>query len=102
MTQPTIDATADLELHVPRGGDGSLQDGITTVVCRSAAVDRTEIVEITGVTPTLNDLRVTVSVRLRVKAEECDEDPDTVSATVADQFGVQSVEDCEVHGVVEA
>ncbi|WP_158059222.1 hypothetical protein [Halorussus halophilus] len=100
MTQPTIDATADLELHVPRGGDGSLQDGITTVLCRSAAVDRTEIVEITGVTPTLNDLRVTVSVRLYVHADEADDEDDAVRSAVVDQFGVQSVEACEVHGVL--
>ncbi|NHN61342.1 MULTISPECIES: hypothetical protein [Halorussus] len=92
MTDPTIDATADLEVHVPRGGDGTLQDGIADVLARSAAVDRTEVVDISGVTPTLNDLRVDASVRLHVRLDDSVEDERAaVRETVADQFGVRAV-----------
>lgn len=92
MTAPKIDATADLEVQVPRGDDGSLQDGIVTVLGRSAAVDRTEVVDISGVTPTLNDLRVDASVRLRVHLDEAVEDERAaVREAVADQFGVSAV-----------
>ena len=96
MTAPTIDATADLELRVPRGGDGTLQDGIVTVLGRSAAVDRTEVVAVNGVTPTLNDLRVDASVRLRVHLDDAVEDERAaVRETVADQFGVRTVTEVE-------
>ena len=92
MTAPTIDATADLEVHVPRGDDGTLQDGIAAVLGRSAAVDRTEVVDISGVTPTLNDLRVDASVRLHVRVDDSVEDERAaVRETVADQFGVRAV-----------
>ncbi|NEU58047.1 hypothetical protein [Halorussus sp. MSC15.2] len=92
MTAPTIDATADLEIHVPRGDDGTLQDGIVTVLGRSAAVDHTEVVDISGVTPTLNDLRVDASVRLHLRLDDSVEDERAaVRETVADQFGVRTV-----------
>jgi hypothetical protein len=92
MTAPKIDATADLEVHVPRGGDGTLQDGIATVLGRSAAVHRTEVVDVNGVTPTLNDLRVDASVRLHVRLDGPVEDERAaVRDAVADQFGVDSV-----------
>ena len=92
MTAPRIDATADLEVRVPRGDDGSLQDGVATVLGRNAAVDQMEVVDISGVTPTLNDLRVDASVRLRVHLDEPIEDERAaVRETVADQFGVDTV-----------
>lgn len=92
MTAPKIDATADLEVHVPRGGEGSLQDGIVTVLGRSASVTPTEVVDISGVTPTLNDLRVDASVHLRVHLDESVEDERAaVRDAVADQFGVRAV-----------
>jgi len=95
MTEPTIDATADLELHVPRGDDGTLQEGIAAVLGRSAAVDRTEVVTISGVTPTLNDLRVDASVRLRVRAEDGEDARTAVRDAVTDQFGVREVSEIE-------
>ncbi|WP_135827170.1 hypothetical protein [Halorussus ruber] len=92
MNAREIDATADLEIQVPRGDDGTLQDGIVTVLGRSAAVDRTEVVDISGVTPTLNDLRVDAEVRLRVHLDDSVEDERAaVRETVADQFGVRTV-----------
>jgi hypothetical protein len=92
MTAPTIDATADLELQVPRGGDGTLQDGIVTVLDRSGPVAHTEVVDVHGVTPTLNDLRVDASVRIRVHLDESVEDERTaVRDAVGDQFGVRAV-----------
>jgi hypothetical protein len=92
MTAPKIDATADLELEVPRGGSGSLQDGIVTVLGRSANVDPTEIVDVSDVTPRLNDLRVDASVHLRVHLDESVEDERAaVRNAVADQFGVRAV-----------
>ena len=88
----TIHVTADLELEVPRGRDGTLRDGITAVLRRSAAVERTEVVAVCGVKPTLNDLRVDASVRLAVRLDESVEDERAaVRETVADQFGVRSV-----------
>ncbi|WP_132058742.1 hypothetical protein [Halorussus amylolyticus] len=96
MTEATIDATADLELQVPRGRDGTLQDGIVTVLGRAAAVDQTEVVAISGVTPTLNDLRVEASVRLHVHRDESTDDAGTaVRDAVADQFGVRAVTQVE-------
>ena len=96
MNQLVIDATADLEVHVPRGGDGTLQEGIVTVLDRSGAVARTEVLDVSGVTPTLNDLRVDASVRLRVHVEETVEDErDAVREAVANQFGVRTVSTVE-------
>ncbi|WP_135806580.1 hypothetical protein [Halorussus marinus] len=95
MTDSTIDATADLELHVPRGGDGTLQEGIAAVLARSAAVDRTEVVAISGVRPTLNDLRVDASVRLRVRADADEDARAAVRDAVTDQFGVREVTEIE-------
>ncbi|WP_128478670.1 hypothetical protein [Halorussus pelagicus] len=92
MNALVIDATADLEVHVPRGGDGTLQDGIVTVLDRSTAVDRTEVLDVSGVTPTLNDLRVDASVRLQVHIEGAvDDERDAVREAVADEFGVRAV-----------
>ena len=92
MNAATIDATADLEIRVPRGDDGTLQDGIATVLGRNTAVARTEVVDISGVTPTLNDLRVDAEVRLSVRLDEAVEDERAaVRDAVADQFGVRTV-----------
>ncbi|MFC4553153.1 MULTISPECIES: hypothetical protein [Halorussus] len=88
----TIHVTADLELEVPRGRDGTLQDGITAVLRRSAAVERTEVAAVRGVKPTLNDLQVDATVRLTVRLDESvDDERAAVRETVADQFGVRSI-----------
>jgi hypothetical protein len=92
MNAAKIDATADLEVHVPRGDDGTLQDGIADVLDRNTAVARTEVVDISGVTPTLNDLRVDAEVRLSVRLDDAVEDERAaVRDAVADQFGVRTV-----------
>jgi hypothetical protein len=92
MNAATIDATADLEIRVPRGDDGTLQDGIAAVLGRNTAVARTEVVDISGVTPTLNDLRVDAEVRLSVRLDDAVEDERAaVRDAVADQFGVRTV-----------
>ncbi|WP_115865039.1 hypothetical protein [Halorussus litoreus] len=92
MNALQIDATADLEVNVPRGDDGTLQDGVTTVLDRSGAVARAEVVDVNGVRPTLNDLRVDASVRVSVRLDETVEDERAaVRDAVADGFGVQTV-----------
>ena len=92
MNALQIDATADLEVSVPRGDDGTLRDGVTTVLGRSGAVDRAEVVDVNGVTPTLNDLRVDASVRVSVHVDETVEDERAaVRDAVADEFGVHAV-----------
>jgi hypothetical protein len=92
MKAATIDATADLEIQVPRGDDGTLQDGIADVLGRNTAVARTEVVDISSVTPTLNDLRVDAEVRLSVRLDDAVEDERAaVRDAVADQFGVRTV-----------
>lgn len=92
MNALQIDATADLEVQVPRGGEGTLRDGVTTVLDRSGAVASAEVVDVNGVTPTLNDLRVDASVRVRVRLDESVEDRRTaVREAVTDGFGVRDV-----------
>lgn len=92
MNTLQIHATADLEVQVPRGGDGTLEDGVTTVVDRSGAVASAEVVDVNGVTPTLNDLRVDASVRLSVRLDESvDDERAAVRDAVADGFGVSAV-----------
>jgi len=86
---PTVTATAELELRVPRDGD-TLERDAETVLERIDGVARADVERLTGVTPTLNDLRVGVAVRLRFDSDD-PTDATTLRETLADGFGVDEV-----------
>jgi hypothetical protein len=91
---PTVTATAELELRVPRDGE-RLERDAETVLERIDGVARADVERLTGVTPTLNDLRVGVAVRLRFDSDD-PTDAATLRETLADGFGVDEVSTIEV------
>lgn len=68
-----VGVTADLTVDVPRDAAGSLEAGVTTVLRRVDAVEAVEAVDVTGLTPRLNDLRADVTAELRLAVDRPDE-----------------------------
>ncbi|WP_323191507.1 hypothetical protein [Halostella sp. PRR32] len=93
---PTVTATAELELRVPRDGE-RLERDAETVLERVDGVVRADVEGLTGVTPTLNDLQVGVAVRLRFDPDDSTgTDAAGLRETLADGFGVDEVSTVEV------
>lgn len=81
-----VGVTADLTVEVPRDRMGDLTDGVRTALRRIDCVRGVEAVEVTGLTPRLNDLQAEVDAELTVAVER----PDEAAAADAleDGFGV--------------
>lgn len=92
---PTVTATAEVEIRVPRDGD-TLERDAETVLERVDAVDRAEVDGLTGVTPTLNDLEVGATVRLTIRLDDAAEPAAATREALADGFGVREVSAVEV------
>jgi len=89
-TTVEVDARADLELWVRRGEAGGVSDGVESVLTGIEAVEAHDVVEITGVRPMANELRVNVTVDLTVRVTS--DDPRRVTGErLADGFGVTDV-----------
>lgn len=88
---PTVTATVEIELRVPRDGD-RLERDAETVLERVDGVEDAAVERLTGVTPTLNDLRVGAAVRVTLDAA----DADAVRETLTDGFGVYEVSAVDV------
>lgn len=75
IQQPrTVGVAADLRVAVPRDAAGDLVDGVETVVGRVESVAAVTGVDVTGVTPRLNDLAVEARVEVSVDVADVDVD----------------------------
>ena len=81
-----VGAAADLTVDVPRDAAGNLKAGVTTVLRRADAVETVDDVDVTDLTPRLNDLRATVTAEVTVAVERAEET--AVRAALGDAFGV--------------
>lgn len=88
---PTVDATADVSLRVPRGETGDLEAGAAAVLASLAAVETVTIDRVTGVDPTWTDIHVDAAVELTATVEG-DEPASALAATLEDGFGVVAVD----------
>lgn len=80
IQQPrTVGAVADLRVAVPRDAAGDLVDGVETVVGRVESVAAVTGVDVTGVTPRLNDLAVEARVEVSVDVADVDVDGGAVA-----------------------
>jgi hypothetical protein len=86
-SQPASDretrVRADVRLLVARDAPGDVVAGARAVLDRADAVTAVEDLQVTGMRPGLNDLRVEASVTLRLAGRPADP-----AATLTDGFGV--------------
>jgi hypothetical protein len=95
VQQPrTVQVQATLEVLVTRNARGDLTDGVHDRLRKVAVVDTVETVEIHGLTPGLNDLRVEASADLRLSSDTPDADADdaTLEALLQEGFGVAAAD----------
>jgi hypothetical protein len=90
-----VEVAAALELRVPRGEAGDLDQGTREVLRKIDGVQEVEIERIDGMRPDAFDLYVDVVARLRLAAES-DADPDELADRLRDGFGVVAVERLDV------
>lgn len=81
---------AEVELRVPRGAMGDLEQGVHDVLSKVDAVGRVERAEVRDVRPTSFDIHVTVAAALEVRAERA-----AVRETLLDGFGIERLEHVE-------
>lgn len=88
MQYRRVGVTADLTIQVNRPTEGTLMDGARTTVERGDGV-AVETVEVTGMTPRLNDVTVEATVEASVAVDDETDDPaPAVRDRLADVFGV--------------
>ncbi|WP_255196399.1 hypothetical protein [Halorarius litoreus] len=90
-----VEVTAALELRVPRGEAGSLDQGARTVLAKIDCVREVDVERIDGMRPDAFDLYVDVVAQLRLDAEPEANHADLV-ALLRDGFGVTDVERLDV------
>jgi hypothetical protein len=81
---------AEIELRVPRGAMGDLEQGVDDVLSKVDAVGRVESREVRNVRPTSFDIHVTVVAALEVRAERGD-----VREALLEGFGIERLEGVE-------
>lgn len=92
-----VGVTADLTVLVPRDANGGLEDGVEAVLERVDGV-AVGAVDVTGLTPRLNDLAVEATAELTVDVEDDPLDPGEHAREALDGgFGV-TVEALTVRG----
>lgn len=89
-SRPTVQASVDLDLRVPRDKPGDLEDGVTALLERVTGVRHAEVVAVNGVRPSPLDIYVTA--RVAVSMTPTHEDPAGVREALADGFGVIDVD----------
>lgn len=89
-----VGATADLTIDVPRNDQGDLVAGARMALARVDAVDAVDDVEVTGLTPRLNDLRAEVEADLTLALDRAA--AEAAREALADGFGV-AVEAVRLH-----
>lgn len=85
---------ASMTVLVTRDADGDLTAGVRERLAAIESVDAVRSVEIGGLRPALNDLRVDVEAELLVDVPP--DDAERASASLADGFGVKAVESVEL------
>lgn len=87
-----VDARADLSIWVRRGEAGTVSDGVETVLDGVTCVIAHDVVEVTGVRPLSNELRIDVTVDVTVRIERAFESRSVATREeLADGFGVTDV-----------
>lgn len=81
---------AEVELRVPRGAMGDLEQGVHDVLSEVDAVGHVERAEVRDVRPTSFDIHVTVAAALEVRAER-----KAVREALLDGFGIERLEHVE-------
>jgi len=87
-----VRVVAELTLNVTRNANGTLADGAASLVARIDDVEHVDGVDVTGLTPRLNDLQVTATVTCTLQCTEPDVQA-TAEERLADGFGVAAVDD---------
>lgn len=87
---------AQLQVQVPRNAEGTLEDGLRTVLERADADLEVETVEMAGIVPRLNDLTVEAEVHGKLRAGPEKTTTDDVADILDDVFGVANVEQCRI------
>ncbi len=92
-----VGIVADLSIRVPRSAPGTLVEGTRSVVEAVDGVVRVESVDITSMTPNLNDLFIeaTISASIRLDTPG-DDDVAAARSVLLDGFGIDAVNDIEV------
>lgn len=90
-----VRVVAQLTLNVTRNANGTLADGAASMVARIDDVEHVDGVDVTGLTPRLNDLQVTATVTCTLQCTDPDAQA-TAEETLADGFGVEAVEDLRI------
>lgn len=94
---------ADLTMNVPRDAAGDLECGAERLLTGIDAVDDVDSVDVTNLTPRLNDLQIEATVAVGVAVDDArvggdvagdvaDPGVDAASDALADGFGVTAVE----------
>jgi hypothetical protein len=89
----TVRVTADLTMQVPRNATGDLEQGVTNLVRGVDAVARVEAVDVTGLTPRLNDLQVEAEVTVAATLEDAPDVETAARTALRDGFGIEAVTD---------
>lgn len=90
-----VRVVAELTLNVTRNANGTLADGAENLVARIDDVQHVEDVDVTGLTPRLNDLQVTAVVTCTIRC--VDPEAQTIlEERLADGFGVAAVDDLRI------
>jgi hypothetical protein len=99
VSKPVTTAQASMTVLVNRDAPGDLVAGVRDRLERVAGVLAVESVDVRGVRPSLNDLRVEVDATLRVRVDAVSPDdrdppvdPAAVERLLADGFGVRDPE----------
>jgi hypothetical protein len=85
-----VEATAEVDLWVPRDTMGDLESGVRTVVGDVDGVRTAEVTGVTDVTPRATDIRVTATVWVVLEDHDADDD-DEVRETLDDGFAIYDV-----------
>lgn len=93
----TVEATAEVDLWVPRDAAGDLESGVQAVVADVDGVATADVDAIADVTPRTTDVRLAATVRVTLADHAAE--AAAVAETLADGFGVR---DAEVHSVEPA
>ena len=88
-TRPVHRRTVTMTVHVARDAPGDLLDGVDARLAAVDCVASVDALDVRGVTPSLNDLRVAVRADLRLHGEGGD--PASDVEELADGFGVHEV-----------
>lgn len=84
---------ASLTVLVTRNADGDLREGVRARLAAVDCVAGVDRVDVSGLRPALNDVRVQVDAALRVGGPP---DPEAVAAALESGFGVKEVREVNV------